>query len=503
MQKNKVVQFLNNWQHVFSQSDTDLGHTDLVQHEIHLENEQPFKEPYRRIPPELIQEVKEHLKEMLEMDAIRRSKSPFSSNVVIVQKKGGTIRFCIDYRKLNRRTRKDAYAIPRIDDTLHLLAGAKYFTKLDLKSGYWQVELKEKDKPKIPIESSAPMEIVCIDNLSLEPSKGGVENILVITNHFTRYAQAIPTRNQTARTAARVLFNNFIVHYGFQARIHSDQGQCFESNLIKELCTIANVEKSHTTPYYPMGNGQVERFNQTLLQMLGTMEESKKSDWKAHVPSLVHAYYSTFHDSTGYSPFFLMFERHPRLAIDAFFGLYPDHMNATKQTEYVRKLRQRLNFAYEKASKAAKRTGLLNKSKYDLKARSSVLEPGDRVLVRNVGLCGKHKLADRWEHKPYIVREQPNPDIPVYIIQEDGSRKKPRTLHRNLLLPFMGLPCLDRSESSSDQPPGQDHPYLLSKSMAEESSSRSGSSQEGRRKRRPQRQRRQPSWVRDKNWVVG
>ena len=85
-----------------------------------------------------------------------------------------------------------------------------------------------------------------------------------------------------------MLFDNFIVHYGFPVSIHSDQGQCFESNLIKELCTIADVEKSRKTPYHPMGNGQVERFNQTLLQMLGTLEESKKSDWKAHVPSLVH-----------------------------------------------------------------------------------------------------------------------------------------------------------------------------------------------------------------------
>ena len=112
-----------------------------------------------------------------------------------------------------------------------------------------------------------------------------------------------------------------IVHYGFPARIHSDQGQCFESNLIKELGTIADVEKSGTTPYHPMGNGQVERFNQTLLQMLGTLEESKKSDWKAHVPSLVHASNSTFHDSTGYSPYFLMFVRHPRLAIEPSFWI--------------------------------------------------------------------------------------------------------------------------------------------------------------------------------------
>ena len=85
---------------------------------------------------------------MLQIGAIRESSSPFSSNVVIVRKKDGTIRFCIDYRKLNLCTTKDAYAIPRIDDTLHLLAGAKYFSKLDLKCGYWQVELKEDDKVK-------------------------------------------------------------------------------------------------------------------------------------------------------------------------------------------------------------------------------------------------------------------------------------------------------------------------------------------------------------------
>ena len=100
----------------------------------------------------------------------------------------------------------------------------------------------------IPIESSVPMKILYIDYLPLEPFKGGVENILVITHHFTWHTQAIPTRYQTARTAARVLLDNFIVHYGFQARIHSDQGQCFESNLIKELCTIAIVKKTRKHP---------------------------------------------------------------------------------------------------------------------------------------------------------------------------------------------------------------------------------------------------------------
>ena len=152
-QKKQAKEFLQKWQHIFTSGLLDLGHTKTVKHEIHLENEQPFKEPYRHIPPSLIQEVREHLREMIEIGAIRESSSPFSSNVVIVRKKDGSIRFCIDYRKQNQRTVKDAYAIPRIDDTLHLLDGAKYFSTLDLKSGYWQVELKEKDKAKTAFQA--------------------------------------------------------------------------------------------------------------------------------------------------------------------------------------------------------------------------------------------------------------------------------------------------------------------------------------------------------------
>ncbi|MCG8076953.1 MAG: DDE-type integrase/transposase/recombinase, partial [Candidatus Thiodiazotropha taylori] len=304
----------------------------------------------------------------------------------------------------------------------------------------------------VNITSSSPMEIVCLDYLSLERSKGGEEHILVITDHFSRYAQAIPTRNQTARTTARVLFDNFVVHYGFPARIHSDQGQNFESKLIKELCQIARVEKSRTTPYHPMGNGQVERFNQTLLQMLGTLEVYEKSDWKAHVPSLVHAYNATFHDSTGYSPYFLMFGRHPRLALDAFLGLTPDALSSSSKTEYVRKLQERLNFAYKKATEEAKRKASIHKKHYDASARNSVLTPGDLVLVKNVGIRGKHKIADRWEHDPYVVISQPNDDIPVYEIQRQNTRsRKTKLLHRTLLLPFMGLPRIEEEEEEEEE----------------------------------------------------
>ena len=175
--------------------------------------------------------------------------------------------------------------------------------------------------PLINIKTFQPLELVCVDYLTLEMSKGGYENIfLVITDHFTRYAQAISTRNQTAKTTADALFHHFIVHYGIPQKLHSDQGPQFESNIIQELCKLMGISKTRTTPYHPMCNGLTEKFNSTLLKMLGTLENHQKQDWKSYVAPLVHAYNSMKQATTGQSPFFLMFGREPRLPIDLMFG---------------------------------------------------------------------------------------------------------------------------------------------------------------------------------------
>ena len=194
------------------------------------------------------------------------------------------------------------------------------------------------------------MGLVCMGFLSLEMSAGGYEHILVVTDLFTRYAQAIPTTNQSAKATARILFDNLICHFGFSARLHSDQGRNFESDAIKELCSIASTDQSRTTPYHPMGNGMPERFNQTLFNTLETIEVDQKSDWKSYVPILVHAYNSTRHESTGYSPHYLMYGRHPRLAFDAFLGIKTGPERSDK-FKYATDLKQRLSFAYKTASK--------------------------------------------------------------------------------------------------------------------------------------------------------
>lgn len=96
----------------------------------------------------MVEDVRQHLQEMLDLNVIRKSNSPYASNVILVKKKDGSLQFCIDLRKLNSKTIKDAYSLPRIEETLDTLHGAKWFSTLDLKSAYWQVEISEQDKHK-------------------------------------------------------------------------------------------------------------------------------------------------------------------------------------------------------------------------------------------------------------------------------------------------------------------------------------------------------------------
>ena len=281
--------------------------------------------------------------------------------------------------------------------------------------------LKRKASPDVaplqPIVANQPMELVHMDFLSIEPSKGNIENVLIITDHFTRYAQAYPGKTQTAQATAKMLWQNFIRHYGFPEEFLSDQGRNFESELISELCKLAQVEKVHTTPYHPMTNGQHERFNSTLCNMLGTLTKKEKADWKAHFSSMTLAYNCTQHPSKTYSPYFLMFERQPWLPIDFELGLPIDVLgdNCSK-TRYVHKLKQRLNFAYKRARGMSQKQGKKYKLSYDRKVKGIQLEIDDLVLVKRVAWKGRHKIQNKWEPEEYVVLEQPNRSAPVYKV---------------------------------------------------------------------------------------
>ena len=206
--------------------------------------------------------------------------------------------------------------------------------------------------------------------------------------------------------------------------------------MIKELCKIAGVKKVHTTPYHPQGNGQCERFNSTLCNMLGTLSEEEKSDWKSHLGCMTHAYNCTKHASTTYSPYYLMFGRHPRLPIDVEFGLNkPNCIDNSSKSRYIQKLRRRLNYAFQKASKYSDQQAGKYKHSYDKSVKGPQLHENDLVFVKIVAHKGRHKLQDRWEPEEYVVIEQPIAGTPVYKVKPvNGDNVK--TLHRNLLLPL-------------------------------------------------------------------
>ena len=292
--------------------------------------------------------------------------------------------------------------------------------------------------PLLNIVVNQPLELIHLDYLTVEPSKGNVENVLIITDHFTRYAQAFPSKTQTALATAKLPWNNFILHYGFPSKIITDQGRNFEGELIENLCQVAGVKKLRTSPYHPQTNGQCKHFNSTLLNMLETLTPEQKKDWKSHVPAMVHAYNCTKNAATGFSPCYLLFGREPRLPVDVEFGLQRGSKKGSLgESSYVSQLRRRLKFAHNKAKQMARRHQPKHRELYDQKCRGVELQVGDLVLIKQTAWKGRHKILDKWENGEYQVVCQPTPGVPVYTVKSVAGGRT-RVLHRNLLLPLQG-----------------------------------------------------------------
>ena len=148
-EQEQAQELLLKWECLFSHSDLDLGRTALIKHKIEVTDQMPFKEHYQCMPPHMYDDMKTHLQEMLDIGAIQKSHNPWASAVVLVQKKDGNLRFCINLRKLNNWTVKDVYFLPHTDETLDSLQGFQWFSSHDLKAGYWQVKMDEESKPLV------------------------------------------------------------------------------------------------------------------------------------------------------------------------------------------------------------------------------------------------------------------------------------------------------------------------------------------------------------------
>ena len=154
LQQQQLTELFKEYQDVFSQGEDDLGNTPLLEHAIETHG-LPLRQPYQRQNPAVCREEMMQVQQMLSSNVIHPSNSPWASPVVMVRKKDGSLRFCVDFRQLNAATVKDAHPLPRIDDLLDALHGAKWFSTLDLKSGYWQVPITEQDKAKTAFRMSS------------------------------------------------------------------------------------------------------------------------------------------------------------------------------------------------------------------------------------------------------------------------------------------------------------------------------------------------------------
>eukprot|EP00731_Ephydatia_muelleri_P005415 Em0002g1591a len=613
---------------VFSLSTKNLGHTKVLQHRIDTGNAQPVHLPPRRIPHARREELKEMLRDMLEKNAIEHSDSPW---------------------KVNEVTRKDAYPLPRVDDTLDTLAGSKFFSTLDLTTGYWQVEVAPEDQPKTafttpedynrrfildtdasdtgigavlsqisdegserviayasrslsrpeqsnsdstfldessPFEQTTdrwsgseaigpvyravlnrktpsadvskswswesrvlmqhwgslniqngvlwrkcidkcrdylqlvlpaklqvdtlqdlhegaigghlgeekmlnklkerfywpgcteavkdwcrtcircttrktaapkrkaplqslragyPMQIVCVDIMGpLPETEDGCKYVLVASDCFTRWVEVYGIPNQEATTVAKKLVDEMFCRFSPPEQLHSDQGRQFESELVKEICVLLQIRKTHTTPYHPQCNGMVERFNRTLLDMLATTIDNHQADWQHHIRKLCLAYNSSIHSTTGFSPFFLMFGRQVKLPIDLMYG--------TNRTEpdtaagFAQKLKEGLQEAYKLVREKCQAEHKRQKALYDEKVHGKPFSPGDLVWLHSpaVPRGRSRKLHHPWKGPLKVVERLGESNYKIKSLQ---GRKKTQIVHFDKLKPCVASTAEDRQNS--------------------------------------------------------
>ena len=202
-----------------------------------------------------------------------------------------------------------------------------------------------------PIQAYAPLELVHVDFTSIETTMElnklpSIKNVLVITDHFTRYSTAFVTKDQKAKTIVWILYEWFISIFGMPTKLLSDRGANFTSALVEELCSAFGIQKCRTTAYHTQCTGQVERFHQTLFRMIRKLSAGKKAQWELHLPELLQTYNSTRSAVMGYSPHYLMFGRRPCLPVDFFFPTIGASTRCHRVPAYVEEVLAHFKEAY-------------------------------------------------------------------------------------------------------------------------------------------------------------
>ena len=253
--------------------------------------------------------------------------------------------------------------------------------------------------PMKPLTCSGPGELLHVDFMSIEETVPLREdpiicNVLVLQDHFSKYVVVYVVKDQAAHTAAETLRIGYFGLFGAPAYLVSDQGKAFMGHVITHLCDLYGVQKLRTSPYHAQTNGQVEHMNQTIIRMIGKLEAEKKACWSEHLPELLMAYNATHSTVTGYSPYYLLFGRRPRIPVDYLFPTLHDSPHQTKMEVSVAAMQRRLKGAFTVARRLTSEDAAKQCHYYDRKAGAVALQPGDVVMVHTDGFVGKRKVKD-------------------------------------------------------------------------------------------------------------
>ena len=233
---------------------------------------------------------------------------------------------------------------------------------------------------------------------------------------------------------AQVLYNNYFSIFGFPQCLMLDQGTKFCGKVIAAMCSLLGVEKIRTTPYHPQTNGSAERVHQTLQCMIGKLELEKRKKWPAHIGLIIIAYNSTRSLVTGYSLYYLMFGRRPRLPIDLLFPTRRTQMLTRTINEDVASLYDRLRKSLVITQDCAIKEVQRQKRLYNRKVGAIELRPGDNILVQLDAFRGqRRKLKNRWGSDLHTVVTHVADGIPAYVVKNNRTGKK-KVVHRARLL---------------------------------------------------------------------
>ena len=286
-------------------------------------------------------------------------------------------------------------------------------------------------------KASYPFHHIGIDFMGPLPESNGHKVILLIGDHFTKWYEAVPLPDQKASKTATALIEHWISRFGCPHIIHSDQGRNFESLLFKNLLSLLEIDKSRTTAFNPQSNAVIERMNRTLQNMLAKCINAEQNNWSQHLPYVMMAYRSSVHESTGYTPKFLVHGRETSLPLYLMFPS-PKSDCPTNVHEFVHQRKQAFQRAIALVRDNLNKNQRRRNAIYNHKVHGPTYRDGQEVLLHTpaVPVGQSPKFFSPWR-SPYTILKCLN-DVNHHI--KEVSTGKESVVHYDRLKPFRRKP---------------------------------------------------------------